>query len=110
MSAANVLVAERIAECRKGCCEQNRKPCIYHEGMADGLDWAEDRIAALEKALKPFASEVRGVDLSTGADGWDGVIADCPLHLYSRCWNGNIGVTVGDCLHASELLGNHDFV
>lgn len=72
--------------------------------VAEELVTLRERVKALEAALEPFAGEVKTLQPWQGADGWDGSIDDCPLHLFSRSWHGNVGPTVGDCRRALALL------
>lgn len=36
---ASLAAEERIAQVRAGCCAQYRKPCGYHDGYTDALEW-----------------------------------------------------------------------
>ena len=40
---------EAVALAREGCCDELRKPCVYHDGFGDGYDQAEVDRAEEEK-------------------------------------------------------------
>jgi hypothetical protein len=112
-----IMTDERKAEIEAKCAELDRE--IRHRAIAVAgaqpvVDGCRELLAEVERleaerdelraAMKPFADEVKSLQPWQSADGYDGPIADCPLHLFTRCWRGDAGATVGDCIKVAALL------